>query len=50
MLLKHYCAGRSKKISLIQIQTELAVRVGPLATCFCDGIEMLDVMYALTSF
>ena len=27
---------------------ELAVRVGPLATCFSDGIEMLDVMYALT--
>ena len=27
---------------------ELAVRIGPLATCFSDGIEMLDVMYALT--
>ena len=27
---------------------ELAVRVGPLATCFSDGLEMLDVIYGLT--
>ena len=27
---------------------ELAVRLGPLATCFSDGFEMLDSIYALT--
>jgi len=27
---------------------ELAVRIGPLATCFSDGLEMLDTVYALT--
>ena len=42
------CRAIKDKQPFVLPDLELAVRVGPLATCFSDGLEMLDVVYGLT--